>query len=100
MAEDLAQETMLRAVRSGSGLRDPRAIKVWLLRIVENLWIDWCRAQGKRKCEMIPEAELAQKLPEPSDLVSQAEEVGLTIAAMRKLPERQRSVLHLIACED
>jgi RNA polymerase sigma-70 factor (ECF subfamily) len=100
LAEDLAQETMLRAVRSGNGLRDHRAIRVWLLRIVENLWIDWCRTQGRRQCEMIPESEIVQEMPGPLELVSQAEQVGLTIAAMRTLPERQRSVLHLIACEE
>lgn len=49
---------------------------------------------------MIPETEIVQEMPGPLELVSQAEQVGLTIAAMRTLPERQRSVLHLIACEE
>jgi RNA polymerase sigma-70 factor, ECF subfamily len=53
MAEDLAQEAMLRAVRCGSGLSEPQALKVWLLRIVKNLWIDDCRARGRRPTEAI-----------------------------------------------
>ena len=100
LAEDLAQEAMLRAVRTGSGPNDPLALKVWLLRIVENLWRDWCRSRQRHPCEPLQETEIVQVQMEPLDQVSQAEEVELTVAAMRSLPERQRSVLHLIACEE
>jgi RNA polymerase sigma-70 factor (ECF subfamily) len=100
MAEDLAQEAMLRAVRCGSSLSEPQALKVWLLRIVKNLWIDYCRTRGRHPTEVIPELESTQAQLEPFEQVSQAEEVALTVAAMRRLPERQRSVLHLIACEE
>jgi RNA polymerase sigma-70 factor, ECF subfamily len=99
MAEDLAQEAMLRAVRSGN-VRDPRAVKVWLLRIVENLWIDWCRTQGRRPTQETADSELEHRQLGPPEQVLQAEEVAKTVAAMHCLPERQRTVLHLIACEE
>ena len=100
MAEDLAQEAMLRAVRNGGRLNEPLALKIYLLRIVENLWRDWCRAQGRRPLEALPQTEMVHNQLEPLEQISQAEEVSLTVAAMRRLPERQRSVLHLIACEE
>src|SRR5712692_4928022 len=42
-AEDLTQETLLRAWRRRGLLRDPRAARVWLFRITANLWRDQLR---------------------------------------------------------
>lgn len=100
LAEDLAQEAMLRAVRNVGRLNDPLALKVWLLRIVENLWRDWCRSRRRHPCQSLPEREIVHVQIDPLEQVSQAEEVAMTVAAMQSLPERQRSVLHLIACEE
>ncbi len=100
LAEDLAQEAMLRAVRSGENLYEPRALKVWLLRVVENLWRDWCRAQKRHSTGELDEADVMLDQLAPIEQISQAEEVARTIAAMQRLPERQRSILHLIACEE
>lgn len=100
LAEDLAQEAMLRAVRVIGGNNEPLALKIWLLRVVENLWRDWCRSKGRRPIEVWPECELAQNQLEPLEHLMQNEQLSLAIAAMRSLPERQRSVLHLIACEE
>lgn len=100
LAEDLAQEAMLRAVRQRDGLKEPLALKVWLLRIVENLWRDWCRTRGRHPMETLPKTEPARSEREPLEQLSQSEEVKLTVNAMNRLPERQRMVLHLIACEE
>ena len=100
LAEDLAQEAMLRAVRAGGRIDEPLALKVWLLRVVENLWRDWCRSKGRRPVEAMPETEFVQEQLEPLEHLTQNEEVALAVNAMRRLPERQRSILHLIACEE
>ena len=100
LAEDLAQEAMLRAVRSAGELNEPRAIKVWLLRVVANLWRDWCRAKGRRPTELLPDADVVGEQVEPLERLSQAEEVAMTVEAMHRLPERQRAVLVLVACEE
>src|SRR5690348_5337242 len=42
-AEDLAQETFLRAWRHRERLRDKRAARVWLFRITANIWRDQLR---------------------------------------------------------
>ncbi len=100
LAEDLAQEAMLRAVRASGSINEPLALKIWLLRVVENMWRDWCRAKLKRTVEALPETEIVRDELEPLERIAQAEQVALTVGAMRTLPERQRSVLHLIACEE
>lgn len=99
LAEDLAQEAMLRAVRSGTNLSEPRALRVWLLSIVKNLWVDYCRARGRHSNQAIPDSDIIQSQPGPLEQVSQAEEVALTVEALKRLPDRQRHVLHLTACE-
>ena len=43
IAEDLAQETFLRAWRHRGRLRDERVARVWLFRITANLWRDQLR---------------------------------------------------------
>lgn len=46
-AEDLAQETLLRAVRSRTELREPARLKAWLFAIATNCWRDIGRARGR-----------------------------------------------------
>jgi RNA polymerase sigma-70 factor, ECF subfamily len=46
-AEDLLQETLLRAVRARSALRDPMRTKAWLFTIATNCWKDLGRARGR-----------------------------------------------------
>lgn len=47
-AEDLVQETLLRACQSIDTLRDPQAAPKWLRVIMVNLWRDRLRAEGRR----------------------------------------------------
>jgi RNA polymerase sigma factor (sigma-70 family) len=44
-AEDAAQEASLRAWRAWDDLRDPDAIRPWLLRITVNVCHDWLRGR-------------------------------------------------------
>jgi RNA polymerase sigma-70 factor, ECF subfamily len=46
-AEDLYQDTILRAMTAPSVPTDFTAYRVWLFRIMRNLWIDRLRAQGR-----------------------------------------------------
>jgi RNA polymerase sigma-70 factor (ECF subfamily) len=46
-AEDLLQETLLRALRARSGLRDPNRVRPWLFTIATNAWRDRLRARGR-----------------------------------------------------
>jgi RNA polymerase sigma-70 factor (ECF subfamily) len=46
-AEDLTQETLLRAMRAYDGLRDPSRAKGWLFAIATNVWRDRARSRGR-----------------------------------------------------
>src|SRR5687768_684629 len=47
-AEDLVQETLLRAVRGQGELRDPTRMKPWLFSIATNCWRDAGRSRGRQ----------------------------------------------------
>jgi RNA polymerase sigma-70 factor (ECF subfamily) len=97
LAEDLAQETLLRAWRSRAKLRDAHLARVWLLRIATNLWTDELR-RGKFRPRIL-ESEPTCSRPSPRTVASEKENVRLALAAMDRLPQRQRQVLYLICCE-
>ena len=45
IAEDLMQETLLKALSSKSSLQEPRFLDTWLYRILINSWHDYLRKQ-------------------------------------------------------
>jgi RNA polymerase sigma-70 factor (ECF subfamily) len=49
LAEELAQETFVRAYRSLNGLRDEAKLSTWLFGIAKNVAREWLRAHIKRK---------------------------------------------------
>ena len=99
-AEDLTQETFLRAWRQRARLRDPRAGGAWLFRITANLWRDRLR---RRRCHVDQarplEDDPLDRTPAPEQLASEREEFQRALDALRELPPRQREVLYLSACE-
>src|SRR5512142_816391 len=48
-AEDLTQETFLRALRGLGALRDRAALVSWLDRVATNVFLDWVRGEGRRR---------------------------------------------------
>ncbi len=99
-AEDLTQETFLRAWRGHRLLRNPEAIRVWLFRIAANLWRDHLR-RGKlpvAQAGPLPEDYAGGLQPVEQHLDVQ-DDLRRALDALEALPERQRQVLHLSACE-
>ena len=97
-AEDLTQETFLRAWRSASTLKDPSSEKAWLFQILVNVWRDSLR---KKKIE-ISEADdfdPPDMRVSAEQLAIQSEQSQIIFDAMSKLPDQQRNVLHLRAVE-
>jgi len=99
-AEDLTQETLLRAWRHRRRLRDPSKARVWLFKIAANLWRDQARRARRRSEETTSSAdELPSSNMPPDQQLVDREDVQRTLDAMDKLPPRQREVLYLHACE-
>ncbi|MBW3620503.1 MAG: RNA polymerase sigma factor [Actinobacteria bacterium] len=61
-AEDLVQETLLRACRSIHRLRDPKAAPRWLRVILVNVWRDGLRKAGRDPREIPVEDEVTFSL--------------------------------------
>lgn len=99
-ADDLAQETMLRAWRSRGRLRHPQAARVWLFRIAVNLWRDQLRRgrSSVARAGPLPE-DHPGRTPAPDRQASGHDDLRRALAALDRLPERQREVLYLNACE-
>jgi RNA polymerase sigma-70 factor, ECF subfamily len=99
-AEDLTQETFLRAWKQQRLLRHPQAIHVWLFRIAANLWRDQLRRGKLRvaKAGPLPE-DFASDVPGAEQTVDDQDDLRRALEALETLPERQREVLYLCACE-
>jgi RNA polymerase sigma factor (sigma-70 family) len=93
LAEDLAQETFLRVLRSISGYQYPRPFKPWLYAIAANLARDYFKsADTKHTFPMSDEIEI---LSEDDTLeVDDGQRARVTLALMT-LPEHQREAMIL-----
>jgi RNA polymerase sigma-70 factor (ECF subfamily) len=100
-AEEITQETFVRACRQSGRLRDRNAARVWLLRIAVNLWRDQVRREKRRgePTELPLDGQQCTKMLPEQELTDQ-EDVQRALEAMDLLPSRQREVLYLHACEE
>jgi RNA polymerase sigma-70 factor (ECF subfamily) len=98
-ADDLTQETFLRAHRSRESLRDPNAAVPWLYGIATNVAVDHLRQRARRaplQSDADPEG-VSPPDPEPSAVLSaEREEMSHCVQAfVGKLPDSYRAVLFL-----
>jgi RNA polymerase sigma-70 factor, ECF subfamily len=94
-AEDVAQEALLRAWRRRSTLRDASRRKEWLGTIVRN---EAFRLHARMRPDPVAEIEEKEGV-EDERLVSTVERADLH-AALERLNERDRQLLHLRYDED
>lgn len=105
-AEDLVQETLLKAYASFDSFRDGTYIKSWLVRIMSNLWIDKHRSMQRRPPEQLSAQLTDIRLGDgPSRIVrgldvDSAENQALQAfpcdaeLALRALPEELREIVY------
>ncbi|OBF42054.1 RNA polymerase subunit sigma [Mycolicibacterium peregrinum] len=104
-AEDLVQETMVKAYSSFHTYQDGTNIRAWLFRILTNTWINSYRTAQRRPQEVFADelsdaqlAEVAQRFPlgVASAELAALESMGddEVRGAMRALPESQGVVVY------
>jgi RNA polymerase sigma-70 factor, ECF subfamily len=119
-AEDLVQETYLRAWRSYHGFEGRSSLRTWLYRIATNACLNALESRGRRPLptglgnpsadpsdplvqqtevpwlEPAPDAMVGLGPSDPATIVASRESVRLAlVAALQELPPRQRAVLVL-----
>jgi RNA polymerase sigma-70 factor, ECF subfamily len=100
-AEDLTQETFLRAWKRRQQLADIRATRVWLFRIAANLWKDELRRMRlpSGKMSALPDDAKSGE-PAPDRAAETKEGLAHALEMLDDLPVRQRTVLYLTAVEE
>lgn len=108
VAEELAQETFLRAYRSRHRYEPTAKFKTWLYSIGLRLALNWIRdTRRKRRCEPLdyarPEGR-PREFPDPHPLADQqmerAEAARVVQQALAELPDRQRTVVIMHKYQD
>lgn len=91
-AEDLAQETFLRAHARQETLRDPTSVRGWLYRIATNVCLDRLR---QRTQHVALDAEAVSPSPSAQDRAERAETSACVQRCLDYLPDHYRSVILL-----
>jgi RNA polymerase sigma-70 factor, ECF subfamily len=105
-AEDLVQETYIRAMQAMQKLRADSNIKGWLFTILKNIWFNQLRKRrnGPQMVEIEAANDLANNIVEPSknshDLYVSKLEAEQVRAAIQELPVEFREVILLREYED
>lgn len=98
-ADDLAQMTVERALRSRDQWQPGSRLDSWLYKIMRNLWIDTARAQGRRQKVEAPQQDAETIGFDPRDSIEASLELSRAMAAMQQLPAEQREVVVLVLVE-
>ena len=98
-ADDLAQLTIERALRSRSRWELGTRLDAWLYRIMRNLWIDEGRSRARKAKVERPLEEGEEAGFDPRAGQDAAIDLARVMVAMGRLPEEQREVVALILVE-
>jgi len=99
-AEDVAQETFIRAFQAMGLLKDPRRFLGWLLKIARNRATDHARRRhGVQSLDRLAEEGGFRDPParpdDPGERIDRGEEYGKVLEAVDRLADRYRLVIML-----
>jgi RNA polymerase sigma-70 factor, ECF subfamily len=100
-AEDLVQETYVRAIRAMGRLRNDSNVKGWLFTILRNIWLNELRQRRKAPEAIDMEADekavnlIDEDAKSPHDVYVDGLEQRHVRTAIQKLPEEAREVILL-----
>jgi len=100
LADDIVQETLIKALKNVANLRDPELLHGWLFSILANCWRDHFRQH--REMEDIDELEDFRCINEitPEEQHAESQLVNRVRGAIAMLPIGQRQVLTLVDLEE
>ncbi len=96
-ADDVVQETLIRALRAWNAPTDERALRAWLFQIARNVHVDQRRSQAARDRFVVLEGgrdELPDHPAPPTVTIRDFDRADLE-AALAQLPEAARTTLVL-----
>lgn len=95
IAEELAQETLLRGFRSLQSIESPERFGSWICGIAHRVCLDWRKAKQTGQVFLAPEAgeQLIADAASASEQVSQADEESHLLTLVSRLPDELREVL-------
>jgi RNA polymerase sigma-70 factor (ECF subfamily) len=94
-AEDLVQETLLRAIAAADAWEPGTDLRAWLFKILHNLHLS---AMRKRQVRDAAEPGFPPAVAEPSQALRV--EALQVLEALKDLPEPQRQAILMVAVED
>lgn len=96
LADDLAQETLAKALHSGSQLRDEQALLGWLFSILNNCWRDHLRTRREHLDLHELDELVLDDTPNPEQRYASQQATQRVRTAIAALPLAQRQVVTLI----
>lgn len=99
LADDLAQETMIKGLKSVPQLKDASVLDAWLFSILNNCWRDHFR-RSHPMADIEEIMELPADGPTPEQQHAESELVGRVRRAVAALPLGQRQVVTLVDLEE
>jgi RNA polymerase sigma-70 factor, ECF subfamily len=105
-AEDLVQETFVRAIQAKKVLRQDSNVKSWLFTILRNIWLNQLRKRrnGPQMIEIESKDDITRAVVDPSknsyELCVSKMEIEQLRTAIQKLPIEFREIIMLREYED
>lgn len=96
LADDLVQQTILKALSNQKQLKDTRSVKSWLFRILANCHSDYYRTQREMVSEQ--DVNLTDNIG-PEHLAQQQQVIQCVRHGVSQLPLPQRQVITLVVLE-
>ena len=98
-ADDLVQETCMRALSRVEQWQPGTRLDSWMYRIAQNLWLDRMRARKVRGEQVDVESAEALAGPDGREVVESRLTLNAVSAAMAHLPNEQRMLIALVCID-
>ncbi len=94
-AEDLTQETLLRAFRALATIREPHKFGAWICGIARCTCLDWLKAKERSHISLGDVGEAQQVVDGEGPGHDRADDVERLVAEVESLPDKYREVVML-----